>query len=354
MVLEGLEAVLAEASPSQRLLSWNTFLAAELSAKKGRVIRKELDPLFVDWASQLANHPELTEKERERVTGLVNPNSIPEDLGILEESEFPPTLLDASGFSCGLMFRGDVSVINRPCIAIVGTRNASTYGKVCAKKFAEEFAKAGVTVVSGGAIGIDGISHESAIQSGGKTVAVLANGLDVNYPSSHAGLFTRISQQGCLLSQFALGSKPADFKFIQRNVIIAALAMAVVVIEAPLKSGSIRTAGFAAEFGREVFVIPGMIDAFGFQGSHALIRDGATLVDHPWQVLESLGITPHKETVVKNFENPVLAQLDSHPKTVEKIVELTGMTASDVLSELTMLELDGLAIRDSGGYAKTL
>ena len=154
-----------------------------------------------------------------------------------------------------------------------------------------------------------------------------------------------------------MSTKPADYKFIQRNHLIAALSTAVIVIEAPTKSGAIRTAGFAAEQGREVFVVPGQIDQFGFQGSHALLRDGATLVDHPMQVVESLGIeliSAPAKAAREGISGRILEVLSANSLSVEKIVELTGLDMSEVLADLTILELEGLVIREHGGFAKTL
>jgi DNA processing protein len=341
----------------EELRSWNSFLAAEFSTKKGRAIYDSLDPSGIGWHDSLIAHRDLTEGERKRILAIDQSRLDQTDVICVSEDAYPEALSQCDGIGPGLFLRGNVKALQMPCIAIVGTRSATSYGRVCARKFAEEFARAGVLVVSGGAVGIDGAAHEGALTVGGATAAVLACGVDHVYPSSHAGLFERMTENGFLMSQYALGTKPADYKFIQRNVLVAALSLAVVVIEAPLKSGAIRTAGFAAEMGREVFVVPGQIDSFGFQGSHALLRDGATLVDHPAQVLESLGISRPAKPVVSNVQGTgaeVLAVLDANTKSVEQIVELTGLNAGDVLSELTMLELDGLVYRESGGFAKAL
>jgi DNA processing protein len=339
------------------LKSWNSFLGAELSVKKGRTIHESLDLSEFDWHDQIIQHPDLTDVERRRLRSLDFDRLKNSSTQVLREADFPEALAECPGLPPGLLYQGCLEAFSSPCIAIVGTRSATSYGRVCARKFAEEFARAGITVISGGAVGIDAAAHEGALSVNGRTGAVLACGVDNIYPSSHAGLFQQIQRDGFLVSQYALGSKPADYKFIQRNVLIAALSLAVVVIEAPQKSGAIRTAGFAADFGREVFVIPGQIDSFGFQGSHALIRDGATLVDHPAQILESLGISSAPKISSQQPQGvggQILATLNAQSKSVEKIVELTGLATSDVLSELTMLELDGLVLREAGGFAKAL
>ncbi len=349
---------LAVAMAAERVASlqrnYNFLLATEMSLTKGREVAKSLD-LSSDWAQDLLQSGMLTEAELRRLRAYVSPPSLDSTL-FLGEDSYPETMLHSGSAPVAIAVAGDSACLRGLCIGIVGTRSATSYGRVCARKFAEEFARHGVTVVSGGAVGIDAEVHAGALYAGGKTVAVLANGVDHIYPSANAALFERIKGNGCLISQFALGTKPADYKFILRNQLIAALCHAIVVIQAPLKSGAIRTAGFAAEMGREVFVVPGPIDQFGFQGSHSLIRDGATLVDHPMQVLEQLGVDfqTTSQAPSTGIAAEILAVLDSQAKPVEKIVELTGLTTSEVLSELTLLELDGNVLRDPGGFSKAL
>lgn len=347
-------ADLVAVSPLNALKNWNAFLTAELSAQKGREVIQSLDPNSF-WRDKLLDSPKLSDSEKRRLGSAKDEFSA--DIGVLTEDEFPETLEFASGVLPAFLYAGNPSAFEKPCVAIVGTRSATSYGRVCARKFAEELARHGITVVSGGAVGIDAAAHEGALSVGGSTIAVLACGVDHLYPSSHGGLFTRIKENGCLMSQFGIGTKPADYKFIQRNHLIAALSSAVIVIEAPTKSGAIRTAGFAAEQGREVFVVPGQIDQFGFQGSHALIRDGATMVDHPMQVIESLGIeriSPPVKAEVEGISGRILEVLSANSLSVEKIVELTGLDMSEVLADLTILELEGHVVREHGGFAKTL
>ncbi len=253
-----------------------------------------------------------------------------------------------------LFVDGDLSCLSGPTVAIVGTRNASTYGKACAQKFAEALARAGVTIVSGGALGIDGAAHKGALAGGGKTAAVLAGGVDYIYPAVHGGLFEQIRRSGCLVSQFSVGSKPAEYKFLQRNVVVAALSDAVLVVEAPPKSGALSTAQAAVEMGRDVFVVPANIDAEGFRGSFHLIRDGATLVSHPNQILEDMQIEPARKeeaAPASSMGEMILAVLGSATLATEFIVERTGLDTAEVLSELTMLELEGRVMRDASGYA---
>ncbi|CAN1547850.1 Smf Predicted Rossmann fold nucleotide-binding protein involved in DNA uptake [Fimbriimonadaceae bacterium] len=331
------------------------LLASEVSPAKARAILASEDDFLAS--------PLLTEVERNRARNApldaltdalrngaepIRPAEMPE---LLHELEIPPPAL----FGCG-----DLGCLHRPTIAIVGTRGASTYGKACAQKFAEAFAQRGVTVVSGGALGIDAAAHKGALAVEGATAAVLACGVDVTYPAAHAGLFMQIRERGAILSQFACGSKPNEYKFLQRNSLIAALSLAVLVVEAPARSGALSTANIANDIGRPVFVVPANINNPNFLGSFALIRDGATLVDHPDQVLESLDLdtTPSlfaassfAQTDANSLAGRILAVLTVEPQPTDKIVAAVGATASDVLGELTMLELDGKILRDGPGYA---
>jgi DNA processing protein len=240
-------------------------------------------------------------------------------------------------------------------VAIVGTRSATPYGRACAQKFAEAFARAGLVVVSGGAMGIDENAHTGAMEAGGETVAVFANGVDKTQPPKNGPLFERIRAQGCLVSPFAVGTPALEHRFKPRNELIAAMSMGVLVIEAPAGSGALMTCTAAADLGREVFVVPGTIDRPTFRGSHNLIRDGATLVDDPAQVLESLGfeaVAPGRRIEASSdVQKSILAALTVDPQAPEKIVSSLGLESSKVMTELTMMELDGLIVKSGVGYA---
>jgi DNA processing protein len=338
---------------------WQRVLSAELAPAKNRVLLEELGSLHSDPLSQLLSSSLLTETEKLRIqsVGVDKLGRFLSDGGkLLEFDDFPELLFESGNVSPALFIKGDSECLHEPTVAIVGTRNASLYGRACAQKFAYALAKAGVTVVSGGALGIDAAAHKGAMDAGGKTAAVLATGMDIIYPRVHSGLFQQITQSGCLVSQFAVGSKMGEFKFLIRNVLIASLSSAVIVIEAPAKSGALSTATAANELGREVFVVPANIDMNGFQGSFALLRDGATLLTHPDQILESLQIEAKvQESVIEatDMGHQILAVLSSSPMSTEKIVELTGLEPAEVLSEITILELDGRVMRGSGGYIVT-
>jgi DNA processing protein len=343
---------------------WHRLLAIELSPKKCRELLASLGTSVVsdeDAEAHILDHPAMSAADRSRYAAV--------DLGefralmakglrVLTEDDYP-TPLRESGLTPPVLFAmGDPETLRRPTVAVVGTRNASTYGKAVAQKFGERLAEAGVTVVSGGALGIDAAAHKGALRANGTTCAVLITGLDRVYPREHAGLFRQIVDQGgCLISQFAVGTKSAwEHRPLLRNHTVAAISESVVVVEAPIKSGSLYTAMAANELGRPVFVVPANVDNVNFRGSHQLIRDGATLVDHPNQVLEAMGIAiPAREEAAASPQNDtqrrILATLSVQPLAPERIVEQTGLPTADVLAELTMLELEGRVIRDTGGFA---
>jgi DNA processing protein len=342
-----------------KLSFWQALTAAELSPQRSRALIRELGS-FRDPLERLRSHPALSSSERERARSIDEEalaRAAAQGIEWRSSHEFPPTLAESPGAPCGVFAWGSWGYLDAPTVAIVGTRGASTYGKAVATKFAEALARSGVVVVSGGAIGIDGAAHRGALAAGGRTVAVLAGGVDRLYPALHRGLFSQIRDSGCLVSQFALGSQPSAYRFLGRNGLIAAMSLAVIVVEAPLRSGAISTAHHANEQGRQVFVVPSNIDNLNFTGSHGLIRDGATLVDHPNQVLEALSITPKAApeqpalSVASGIGEQIMKVLSVAPLAAEFIVERTGLDTSDVMAELTLLELDGRVIRDAGGYA---
>ncbi len=302
----------------------------------------------------------LSPQERERAANapMATLDAVPTSgMGLLDPPSLPERYTQSKSLPPALFCWGDPSCLAGPLVAIVGTRAASTYGKAAAQKFAEAFARAGVTVVSGGALGIDAAAHKGALAADGKTAAVLLTAIDRVYPRVHYGLFEQIKKNGCLLSQFALGVvSNREYRPLMRNHTVAGLCSALVVVEAPERSGALSTAASANELGRQVFVVPANIDNVNFRGSHALIRDGATLVDHPDQVLEALGIAPAASSEASKasfspIQKQILAVLSTEPLATEFIVAKTGAETSTVLSELTLLELEGKIFKERGGYA---
>lgn len=350
---------MAEVASTDNPEAWQALLGAELSPARARELGRLIETQGLS-AADVMSHASLAPAEAQRVASLSESglkDALDAGVRIVRPTDFPETLAQVSEPPPALFAWGQWDCAHEPKVAIVGTRGASTYGRAVASKFAEAFARAGVTVISGGALGIDAAAHKGAMSAGGKTIAVLAGGLDKVYPAVHGGLFTQIRGNGCLVSQFAIGTRPNAYKFLVRNGLIASMADATLIVEAPARSGALATANAANELGRPVFVVPANIDNLLFAGSHALIRDGATLVSHPEQVLSVLGLepglllTPPPLTIDSEVSRRILEVLTTEPRSAEFITGRTGLDTSTVLSELTMLEMDGIVLRESKGYA---
>jgi len=254
----------------------------------------------------------------------------------------------------------------RRSIAIVGSRNPTPQGEANARQFAKAFSAAGLTVVSGLALGVDGAAHEGALEGAARdatcaTVAVVGTGLDRVYPKRHLDLAHRIARQGLILSEFPLGTPPLPANFPKRNRLIAGLSQGTLVVEAALQSGSLITARLAVEQGKEVFAIPGSIHSPQARGCHALIKQGAKLVESAQDVLEELRITPllapaagtadpGEETADhRKPQDRFLAQLGFDPVSLDALVARTGMGTAALQARLLELELDGHVARLPGG-----
>jgi DNA processing protein len=254
-----------------------------------------------------------------------------------------------------LYLRGSLAPGDEWAIAVVGTRRATVYGKEAARHIASELARAGVTVVSGLARGIDTAAHQAALDAGGRTIAVLGSGVDVVYPAENRRLTQRILERGAVLSEYALGRPPEAGNFPPRNRLISGLSLGVVVVEAGERSGALITADYAAKQGRDVFAVPGNMFNRGSRGCNHLIQQGAKLVLGVEDVLEELNLTmvaqqlelqavvPENET-----ESLVLSFLSSEPLHVDELVRHTGLPTAQVSSTLALMELKGMVRQVSG------
>lgn len=264
---------------------------------------------------------------------------------------------------------GDIKLLAQDQIAIVGSRAPSQYGRETANKFARELAALGLIITSGLATGIDATGHLGALAVGGKTIGVLAHGLDMLYPPANRKLAAEILPNGCLVSEFSIGTPPLGFRFVQRNRIISGLSLGVLIVEAALRSGSLGTARFAWEQNREVFAIPGAIHNQKVRGCHLLIKNGAKLVESIEDVLEDLAnllnivIRDKKAEQVAKGEPPayltaaqqtLLEHIDQAGISFEEVVLRTATNAEKVGAALAELELIGLIKAIPGGYARKL
>lgn len=273
---------------------------------------------------------------------------------------YPALLRQTAGFPLMLYASGDVTLLHKPQIAIVGSRNCTPGGGRNARDFAAELAAAGLVVTSGLALGVDAEAHQGAL-SRGATIAVTATGLDQVYPRQNRRLAARIREQGLLVSEFPFGTRARAAFFPQRNRIICGLSIATLVVEAARRSGSLITARLAAEQGRDVFAIPGSIHNPQSRGCHQLLRDGARLAETPADITRELGQlfnfvineqnpqAPGPRTQSDSEQARVLDAVGFDPVSTDTIVERSGLTVDKVSSMLVLLELDELIQTAPGG-----
>lgn len=282
----------------------------------------------------------------------------------LADAVYPPALLETADPPLMLYLMGCIPASWPQAIAVVGSRNPTPQGLANARSFAQCFARAGLTVVSGLALGVDGAAHEGALEAapegGLATIAVVGTGLDRVYPRQHLDLSHRIARHGLLVSEYPLGTAPLAPNFPRRNRIIAALSRGTVVVEAALKSGSLITATQAAEQGKDVFAIPGSIHSPQSRGCHALLKQGAKLVETAQDVLEDFvpadrrprpAAGPQLELTdaPASPESGLLAALGFDPVGIDALVARTGMAAALLQAKLLELELQGDLARLPGG-----
>jgi DNA processing protein len=272
-------------------------------------------------------------------------------VGVLtwDDPGYPEALLTINDPPPVLYLRGELRSEDAWAVAVVGTRMASVYGREAARTLATDLARAGVTIISGLARGIDAQAHRSALDAGGRTIAVLGSGVDIIYPWEHRRLAEEIVGHGALISEYALGTKPEASNFPPRNRIISGLSRGVIVVEAGDQSGALITADFAAEQGREVFAVPGSIFQRGSRGTNRLIRDGAQPVLSANDVLEILNLTDIAQHVEAQMLLPtdateavLLEQLSDDPAHVDDVGRASGLPIATVSSTLALMELKGL------------
>lgn len=279
----------------------------------------------------------------------------------ITQARYPVALREIGDPPALLFVEGELGGPEEACVAIVGTRKCTPYGRRMARGIARDLAARGITVVSGMALGIDAEAHQGALDAGGRTIAVLGCGIDITYPSQHRALRQRIAEAGAVLSELPMGTKPTREQFPRRNRIISGLSLATVVVEAPAGSGALITARLAAEQGREVFAVPGDVTRPESRGCNELVRDGATLVQSADDVLEGLGVSlqmpasPAHDSAARLSpdEKAVLETLEGQEKTVDEIVGACGLEAARVMAALMLLEVKGAVRRFGGGsYGK--
>lgn len=279
---------------------------------------------------------------------------------------YPEQLRAIDCFPAALFVAGDIELLSSNQLAVVGSRNLSLYGERWCRMFCEPLATAGLTITSGLALGIDAVAHRAALHVHGKTVAVLGNGLGDIYPKRHKQLAHNILDNGgTLVSEFPLATTPWPSNFPRRNRIISGLSRAVFVVEASERSGSLVSARYALEQGREVFALPGPVGSPGSEGPHWLIKQGAMLVSHPLDILEYLESelqwlpSPHKTLIYSRDEGEhklpfpeLLANVGDEVTPVDVVAERAGQPVPETVAQLLELELAGWIAAVPGGYVR--
>jgi len=305
----------------------------------------------------IAHNLEWHEKPGNRIMCCIDP-------------DYPALLLQIPAPPPLLYVHGNTGILAEPQLAMVGSRNPTASGQQTATEFARHLSAAGLVITSGMALGIDAASHQGALDTGSPTIAVMGTGLDRVYPARHHGLARQIAEQGALVSEFPVGTPPLAENFPRRNRIISGLSLGTLVIEAALRSGSLISARFAGEQGREVFAIPGSIHNPLARGCHHLIRQGAKLVETAQDVIDELGAladactaTPQPDEVVEQAGHTrklateyihLLDNIEFYNTSVDQLVTRSGLTPAEVSSMLLQLEMSGYIASSPGGLYNRL
>jgi DNA processing protein len=354
-------------SPNQETLAWLRLgLVAELTPSG---FRKLLAALSTPEAICAADRATLARSVSDDVAAAIARGPDPERLDAalqwlgdpanqlitFADSAYPRLLLEITDPPPLLYVKGDPGLLDRASLAVVGSRNATQQGRVNAQAFSRELSEGGFTIISGLALGIDAAAHTGGLAAASSSIAVVGTGLDIVYPARNRDLAHRLAEEGALVSEFALGTPALASNFPRRNRLISGLSRGCLVVEAALKSGSLITARYALEQGREVFAIPGSIHSPLSKGCHLLIKQGAKLAESSQDILEELGATAGERVTTaiapdeEAYENPVLAALSFDPVDFDTICERSGLTPDSASAMLLTLELGGVVSRLPGG-----
>jgi DNA processing protein len=322
----------------------DAWKAPEGKLKQAGLDSRSIDAL-VTLRPRISPDAEMEKLERHKV-----------NVFICEDPLYPSRLKEIYDYPPVLYVRGSLPTEDEPCLAIVGTRRPTIYGRQVTEEIVADLARSKITIVSGLARGIDSVAHRAALDAGGKTVAVFGSGLDIVYPGENAKLAQAIMEHGALVSEYPLGVKPRAEYFPLRNRIMSGLSLGVLVVEAGERSGALITAHQAVEQNREVFAIPGSILSPASQGTNRLIQEGAKLVRNYTDILQELNLTiVVQQAEIKEFsmaehsgtecsvESAILKQLSSEPNHIDEICRRSGLPMPEVSSTLAMLELKGIA-----------
>ena len=329
------------------------------------------EAIFGASEAELCTIERLSSKRREQVLSPA-PAAVERDIRLAEElgvqvititsPDYPSNLKNIYDPPVVVYVKGNMTEPDKLAVAMVGSRRASHYGLETAQRIAADLARRGLTIVSGGARGIDTAAHKGALEAGGRTIAVLGCGIDTCYPAENKKLYEAVAGSGAVVSEFPFGAAPEPWRFPPRNRLISGMALGVVVCQSPAASGALITASYAAEQGKDVFAVPGNIDEDRNRGCHALIKDGAKLVESAADVLAELGLEPGEAEQLtlpveslSDSERKIVALLSLDPVQVDEIIEKCDLPAPMVAGTLTILEMKGAIKRLPGNaYVRAL
>jgi len=315
----------------------NAWQAASADLKQAGLDKGAIQAIN-NWRPKISLEAEMEKLERYGVKVLT-----------WRDPDYPARLEEIYDYPPVLYIRGSLVPEDEWCLAVVGTRKATVYGRQVAEEIVTDLARSKITIVSGLARGIDSIAHRAALEAGGRSIAIFACGLDIVYPSENANLARQIMQQGVLISEYPLGVSPRADNFPRRNRIMSGLSLGVLIVEADETSGAMITAHMALEQNREVFAIPGSILSPASRGTNRLIQEGAKLVSSYTDILEELNLTAvahqieMKEIIPSSdTEALLLKQLSAEPTHIDEVCRSSGLPVSTVSSTLTLMELKGM------------
>ena len=337
-----------------------------------------LPAIFAAPVSKLSETPGISQNIATAISGFKGWDKVKVELEFLSKNDiniityqdelYPVKLMNIYDRPPFLYVRGNLNKDDTN-IAIVGSRLASTYGKYITERISRELALKGLSIVSGMARGIDSVAHRGALTAHGRTIAVLGSGLDVIYPPENKKLYADIIQNGAVISEFPLGTPPRSANFPTRNRIISGMSYGVVIVEAGEKSGSLITARLALEQGREVFAVPGSIDAAGSRGTNKLIKQGAKLIENTDDILEeilpqferTIVLKPHSianseaiaaksSEIFSAIDQKIIDFISGSRVHIDDLISSTGLSSADILSALTTLELKGMVRQYPGKF----
>jgi len=337
-----------------------------ITAKKLLALYKRPESIFKASYKELSGIPGISLKKAKNIKDFSGWKKIENSIKMLEyrgirtvtyhDRDYPETLKNIDDAPIVFYVKGQIHKEDRFAIAVVGSRKYTSYGKFAVEKLSGELVSMGFTIVSGMARGIDTLAHASAIKSGGRSIAVLGSGIDVPYPAENKGLMERVADSGYVMSEFPLGTNPDRENFPKRNRLISGLSLGVLVVEATADSGSLITATYAVEQGKEVFAVPGSINSLNSEGTNELIKKGAKLVQKVEDIVEELapilkGFLKSKEKAKVELtvdERRVCDIMTSEPRHIDLLSRESSMSASKVLGILLGLELKDVVRQTEG------